>query len=81
MSESVNVQYGQLVRIAIVLGLIVLVGILVFQNREPVETNILLTTILMPRAALIFTTFSIGLLTGMLSTWAMFSRRKRNQAK
>ena len=81
MSKSGKVQYGQLLRIAIVLSLVVLVGILVFQNQEPVETRILFTQITMPRAALIFSTFSIGLVTGMVATWAMYSRRMKEQLK
>ena len=46
--------------------LIVLVGIVVFQNTENVETRILVMTITMPRALPLLATATIGFLIGIL---------------
>ena len=54
------------VKLYTALTLILLVLIVVFQNREPVETKFLFATLTMPRAALLAITLLIGIAAGML---------------
>ena len=81
MNQTGSSNYGGLLRLAIILLLVLLIAILLIQNQEPVETKILFTSIEMPRAALIFSSFFIGLLTGILGFWASISRWRRAKAK
>jgi len=81
MNQTGKVQYGQLLRIAVILLLVVLVGILVFQNREDVDTRVFFFTVTMPRAALVFTAFAIGMVTGVLASWSRFSRWRRERTE
>ena len=53
-------------RLIIVIAVGILAAILVFQNREPVETNLLWATVEMPRAVLLLTTFLLGVVVGLL---------------
>lgn len=63
-------------------GLLVLfVVVVTFQNTEQVETKLLLTTISLPMALLLFATLAIGFVLGMLTTGIMLARRKKKQAK
>ena len=59
--------------------LIVLVLIVVVQNREPVETKLLFMTITMPRAALLALTALLGVLAGGLLSMGMAKRNKKQE--
>lgn len=54
------------VKLYTALTLILLVLIVVFQNREPIETKFLFATVTMPRAALLAVTLLAGIAVGML---------------
>jgi len=54
------------VKLLVALVLVAVVLIIVFQNRQPVETKLLFVTLTMPRAALLATTMLIGVGVGML---------------
>lgn len=53
-------------KVSLAVVLILLVLIVIFQNREPVETKFLFASITMPRAALLTVTMLIGIAVGML---------------
>jgi uncharacterized integral membrane protein len=56
----------------------ILTLIVVLQNTESVETDILFTTITMPRAALLFGTLLIGFALGVLTMlWTSHRRKKQ----
>ena len=59
--------------------LAVLVGILVLQNTQPVETRVLFATVTMPRAVLLFVTALIGFALGVLVSLAVV--RKKGKAE
>jgi uncharacterized integral membrane protein len=63
------------VSLAVVLVLLVL--IVVFQNREPVETKFLFASITMPRAALLTVTMLIGIAVGMLLSLGFSKKTSR----
>ena len=54
------------VKLFVALVLVAVVLIIIFQNRQPVETKFLFVTLTMPRAALLATTMLIGVGVGML---------------
>ncbi|MFC1516465.1 lipopolysaccharide assembly protein LapA domain-containing protein [Thermodesulfobacteriota bacterium] len=56
------------VKLVGIVVLALLIGIVVLQNTESVETNILFFTITMPRALLLFLTALIGFIIGLLSS-------------
>jgi uncharacterized integral membrane protein len=47
-------------------GLAVLVAIVAFQNTEQVQTDLLFTSVTMPRAILLFATGTIGFVAGAI---------------
>jgi len=51
--------------------------IIVLQNTQAVETRLLLVTITMPRAILLFVTLVIGFVLGMVAAGWLGHRRKR----
>ena len=53
-------------KLIVALFLVALLGIVVLQNRTPVETHILFKTIVMSHAALLFLTAWIGFAAGFL---------------
>lgn len=53
-------------KIVVAVVLLILAIILVIQNREPVETWILFTSVTMPRALLLVLTTALGFLSGWL---------------
>lgn len=57
--------------------LILLVLIVVFQNREPVETKFLFASITMPQAALLSVTLLIGIAVGMLLSLGLSKKASR----
>ena len=62
------------IRIVIAIVVAILVIIVVLQNTQTVETKLLLVTITMPRAVLLFVTLLVGFALGLITaTW--FSRR------
>lgn len=62
----------------IILCLAILVAILVFQNRAPVETHIFFATVVMSHAILLFLTALLGFVLGILVTWLLGKRASRN---
>ena len=54
------------IKLWLALVIVALVAVLIIQNTDPVETTILFATVSLPRAALLFGTFALGLLTGYL---------------
>jgi len=62
------------IRIVIAIVVAILAVIVVLQNTQAVETKLLLVTITMPRAVLLFVTLLVGFALGLITaTW--FSRR------
>ena len=57
--------------------LVILVAIMVVQNREPVATHLLFATVVMPHAVLIFITAAVGFVLGVLLALSVNTRRKR----
>lgn len=54
------------VKLIATIVLVALVGIVVLQNTEAVETKVLFMSLTMPRAALLASTWIIGVLCGLL---------------
>lgn len=65
------------VKLYTAVGLILVVLIVVFQNRDPVETKFLFSSITMPRAALLGTTLLIGMAAGVLLTLGLSRKSTR----
>jgi len=65
------------VKIVAIVVVALLVLIVILQNTEQVKTQILFVSFEMPRAALLFMTFVIGFLIGLLT--AGWLRRKRKK--
>lgn len=71
----------QKVKYAIGSLLVLFVIIVTFQNTEQVEAELLLTTVSLPMAFLLFATLAIGFVLGMLTTGILLARRKKKLAK
>lgn len=69
---------GRFLRTVIIVLPVAFLVIVVFQNWENVETRILFSRFEMPRAALLFLTFAIGVFTGVLTHMALRSRWGRS---
>jgi uncharacterized integral membrane protein len=69
-----NIKKVKLVGIIVFL---ILAVIIIWQNREPVDTDILLLSVRMSRALLLLLTFVLGLLTGMFVA-GHFLRKKKD---
>lgn len=67
-------DFLQYLKWAGLVALAVIVIILVFQNTEQVETQLLVTSVTLPRALLLLTTAAIGYAAGVLT---MMLRRRR----
>jgi len=65
------------VKFAVAAILMICAVIIAIQNRESVETKLLFATVTMPRAALLFVTLVIGFAGGVLTTWSIVSRSKK----
>ncbi|NQU40585.1 MAG: LapA family protein [Lentisphaerae bacterium] len=61
-------------KLSAALALVLLVLIVVFQNRDPVVTRFLFTSFTMPRAALLVITFLVGAAAGILLSFALAKR-------
>lgn len=60
------------------LGLLVVVAIIImFQNTEAVQTKILFFTLTLPRIILLFLTMLIGFVLGILVSYRMTKRKKK----
>lgn len=68
------------VKLYTALALILIVLIVLFQNREPVETRFLFASITMPRAALLGVTLLIGMAAGVLLTLGLYRKSSRNKS-
>lgn len=62
-------------KLIVVLGLVLLVLIVVFQNTQQVETKFLFLTVTMPRAALLAITLLVGVAIGMLVAVGLAAKR------
>ena len=58
-------------KLSAALGLIIIVLIVIFQNTEPVETQVLFFTITMPRATLLAVTMLVGVAEGIIIALGM----------
>ncbi len=67
------------VKLSAALALIILVLIVVFQNRDPVATHFLFITFTMSRAALLAITFLVGAVAGILLSVALAKHRPKKQ--
>ena len=67
------------VKLYTALALILLVLIVLFQNREPVETKFLFASITMPRAALLGVTLLVGMAAGVLLTLGLSRKSIRKK--
>ena len=65
------------VKVAIAAALAILIGIVIFQNTEPVETRLLFMTITMPRAGLLGLTLLVGIISGILLTLGWSAKRAK----
>jgi uncharacterized integral membrane protein len=59
----------------LVLALLIVVTVLAFQNRGPVETKLLFTTVIMPHSILLLLTSAFGFVLGSLFTMRLAARR------
>jgi uncharacterized integral membrane protein len=57
--------------------LVILVAIMVVQNREPVVTHLLFATVSMPHAVLLFITAAAGFALGALLALSLNKKRKQ----
>ena len=62
------------VKLWIALVLVVLVAVILLQNREPVETRLLFATLILPHAILLFLTAAAGFVMGSLFTIYLSAR-------
>lgn len=65
------------IRIIGITVLCLLLLIVVLQNTERVETKVLFASIAMPRALLLFVTFMVGVVTGLVLATYYASRKTR----
>jgi uncharacterized integral membrane protein len=72
-----NMKKVKLVGIVVFL---VLTVVLIWQNKEPVDTRILLLHVRMSQALLLVLTFVLGFLTGLLVAGHFLMRKKQTKA-
>jgi len=65
------------IKIVVAVVLVTVAIIIALQNRETVETKLLFVTVVMPRAALLFVTLVIGFTGGVITTWSIVTRSKK----
>ncbi|MBR9980955.1 MAG: LapA family protein [Desulfatitalea sp.] len=65
------------VKLVAALVLAILAIIVVFQNMDPVATQLLFITIEMPRAAMLALTLLVGIAIGVFATLVVSARRNR----
>ncbi len=58
-------------------ALAIVVVIVILQNTAPVETKLLFVSITMPRAVLLFLTFVIGFVVGLLAAGRIARRKEK----
>lgn len=64
----------KVVKALVILGLVVLLVIIIFQNTEAVETRLLFVTVTMPRALLLFVHLALGYVLGIITMLFMSGR-------
>jgi len=69
------------VKLVGIIVFLVLAIIIIWQNKDPVDTHILLLQVRMSRALLLILTFVLGFLTGMLVAGHFLRRKKDAKAK
>ena len=65
---------AKLITALILVGLVIVV---IFQNKEPVDTKFLFVTMTMPRAALLSATLLIGIAVGMFVALGLSGRKTK----
>ncbi|QKK09423.1 MAG: LapA family protein [Planctomycetota bacterium] len=70
-NEAAKVSKKPKVKLAIVVGMVILALVLILQNMTSVETRLLFATVTMPRALLLAIVFGLGALTGLVGAWNM----------
>ena len=66
-------------RIVIAIVIAVMIIVVVWQNKRTVETKLLLVTITMPRAVLLFVTLLVGFALGLITTTWLSRRQPKKQ--
>lgn len=59
----------------------ILIVVVVLQNTQPVETRILVSTVTMPRAALLFVTLVVGYVLGLVTAGLVLRHRSAKEQK
>jgi uncharacterized integral membrane protein len=59
----------------------VLLAVVVFQNRSPVETKLLMASVEMPQAVLLFLTAAIGFTLGVVTAVTLARKQKNSRPK
>lgn len=68
------------VKLVGIIVFLVLTVVIIWQNKEPVDTHILLLHVRMSRALLLVLTFVLGFLTGLLVAGHFLRRKKQTKA-
>ena len=71
MSEAAKVSKKPRLKLAFVVGMVILALVLILQNMQSVETRLLFATVTMPRALLLAIVFGLGALAGLVGSWNM----------
>lgn len=67
-------------KLTAVIALLLIIGVIVMQNLDPVKTNLIVGSLEMPQAALLVCTLLIGYVLGLLTTALWKVRSWRTQA-
>lgn len=65
---------GKKVKFGILLGFLLLLGIIIFQNTERITTNILFAKVEMPQAFLLFLIFIFGAMFGFITAYVRVNK-------
>jgi len=63
------------IKLIVALLVVILLAVIVFQNREPVATRLLFITVSMPRAVLLFLATAVGYVLGAVTALALAKHR------
>ena len=70
----------QQVKVTTFVVVLLIAAIVILQNLEPVETQLVITSIKIPLAALLISCLAIGYVLGLLTPTLWRARSRRNQA-
>ena len=68
-------------KVGAAVALAILIGVVIFQDAEPVETRLLFVNITMPRAGLLAMTLLIGIVSGILLTLRWSAKRAKKDKR